>query len=168
MPGPVGVLNHPQRSKIDRMILDGIGDRTIAKTVDPPLNRSTVLRYRRTVVRNSVQPVAAVTKVLRDNGLLAPDASPEKIQAAVVKSAEGLAAASPFLARLAQFDKYESFGFEQAVENKKPSEIAMLLNAATKRVELAASLSGVLSTPGGAHVQVDARSLTVVVPNGKR
>lgn len=164
----IGVRNHPERDKIDKMILDGKPDRLIGEAVIPRLSRDCILRYRKTVCAQAVRPAAHVAKVLQDVGLIREDASNAELTAAVAKSAEGLAAASPFLARLAEFDFAEHTGISQAIGNTKPSEIAQMLNAITKRVELAASLCGVLSTPGGATVQVDARSLTVVVPNGKR
>lgn len=164
----VGVLNHPQRAKIDKMIAEGTPLSVIARSVNPPLHRITISRYCNHDLRPVTNPLQHIAKCFEDNDVQIVAKNQDDLQAAMTQVNSGLAAASPFLARLAKLDKYEDFGFSQAVENKKPSEIALMLNAATKRIELGASLSGVLSTPGGAHVQVDARSLTVVVPNGKR
>lgn len=161
----LGVLNHPQRDRILQMILEGISDNKIARTVDPKLHRATVGRWRRHVAQQALQPVQAVTKSLQDKGLLVDNVSQDDLRDVEAEVSTKFTLARPFLARLAKYDEIEEKGVRQAGAAQDFKGLSNMLNSATKRVEVAAKLAGVIDS-GGMSVAIDARCITVVVPNG--
>ena len=143
----IGVHNHPQRAKIDAMIVQGIPLARIARSVNPPLDRSTISRYRDTVLTPGMNPLQAITKALADNNIHVSPENQASVHRAVGQAAATVAAASPFLARLAEYDDIERAGVREMYETKDFRNLPNMLNSATRRVEVAARISGVIDAP---------------------
>jgi hypothetical protein len=98
------VERHPQYEEIMRAMVAKQTDGQIASWVKPPLDKTTIWRFRKNrfqqVMQRAAMVPATVAQALQDQGLLRDTADISRAVKAVVQATVQSAAADPFIARM--------------------------------------------------------------------
>jgi hypothetical protein len=149
------IETHPQRQKIIDAIISGQGCDTIARNAKPRLNKVTVWRYAKNVVKPALEKAAAGAKVLAAADLQLPPPNGITENQGAIDATRAVIAADPFVSRIQkQYDHLDE-GYRLAREARDPRAIAAVASADSRANELHAKLEGRLdSQPTGSQVAV--------------
>jgi hypothetical protein len=96
------IETHPQRQKIIDAIISGQGCDTIARNAKPRLNKVTVWRYAKNVVKPALEKAAAGAKVLAAADLQLPPPNGITENQGAIDATRAVIAADPILSRMEQ------------------------------------------------------------------
>jgi hypothetical protein len=148
------VCKHPERKRIDQMILAGMSLRKIGQSVSPPVSHQTVKLYKDLIVKPAIASMSLPNLPLTDDR-----------QGALQRTA---AAASPVRERVQELWTRTQRNLDAVEETATKPEhlglVAPLLAQAHKNVEILGQLTGELSSAASGP-QI---AISIVVPAGER
>ncbi len=163
------VESHPQKQEIIDSLLSGKTLKQIAVTLSPPLSVMALCRYRKAIIRPTLQKAVAVTtinrrlvantKTMQAHGLA--DIPDELATSAVRETSELLRNAplvEPYLSRIRKHQETIDEAVDFACQNEDPRTVAALLATDYKGMEFHARLCGVsldgAQAPAGANINL--------------
>jgi hypothetical protein len=150
MPAQVPAIDtHPQRDKILEALLNNESPQSIAKWINPPINHTSIWRYRRNRIEPKLKQAAETAKTLQQNALLAARASVAVPDDVIRDAAYASVAADPIMSRvLAKYQRYDDM-YAKTVD---PQGFSSIDRAETQALTLHANLTGRLQQAGPSTV----------------
>jgi hypothetical protein len=138
----LAIEQHPQYPQILDWIAQGVDNPTIAKRLQPPIDQSTIWRFRRKRLVPALQGSAAVVNDLARKGLLRDDIHPEHAMQAIRDASVQSVAADPLRSRILKHMETLDAAIQDARDDKDARGIAALISTDLKGMDLDARLSG--------------------------